>query len=158
MHTNLPPHTRVWVYQSNRPFTDQETEEIQLKAAAFAKSWVSHSQQLQAAAVLTHNRFLILMVDESMAGASGCSIDSSVAFVKQLQAQYGVDFFDRMRFSYKDAQGEVKTIPRNAFEEAYQQGLIDDDTLVFDTLVKDKASLDTSFLKPLKESWHARMV
>jgi len=105
-----------------------------------------------------HNRFLVLMVDETQAGASGCSIDSSVAFVKQIQAQYGVDFFDRMSFSYQDEQGKVHTLPRADFEKAYQEGTITDETLVFDTLVKSKAELDKGLLKPLKESWHARLV
>lgn len=153
----LPDTTRVWVYQSNRPFTTAEAQEIKALAQQFAQRWVSHSQQLQAYATLLHDRFLILMVDESNAGASGCSIDSSVAFVKSLQAQYEVDFFDRMRFSFEDGD-QVKTLSRAEFSQLYQAGKINKETLVFDTLVKNKAELDLSFKKPLKDSWHARMV
>ncbi|GAB5551239.1 MAG: hypothetical protein Sapg2KO_08300 [Saprospiraceae bacterium] len=153
----LPDTTRVWIYQSNRPFTAEESKEITLMAQQFAQRWVSHSQQLKAYATLLHDRFLILMVDESNAGASGCSIDSSVAFVKALQAQYEVNFFDRMRFSFKDGD-EVKTLSRADFSQWYQNGKINDQTMVFDTLVKNKAELDQNFVRPLKESWHARMV
>jgi hypothetical protein len=158
MNIDLPRTTRVWIYQSNRPFSAEETTEISIKATAFARRWVSHNQQLKSAATVFHNRFLVLMVDESQAGASGCSIDSSVAFVKQLQAAYGVDFFDRMRFSYQDNNGEVHTISREDFAKEYQAGKITDETLVFDTLVKNKEELDSRFLKPLQDSWHARMV
>lgn len=158
MAVNLSPQSRVWIYQSNQPLSDQQSEEIRQAAADFAQRWVSHNQQLKAAGTLLHNRFLVLLVDETQAGASGCSIDASVAFVKQLQAQYNVDFFDRMRFSYQDAAGEVHTVSRQAFEEAYREGQITGHTLVFDTLVKNKAELDNALLKPLEESWHARLV
>lgn len=106
---------------------------------------------------MLHNRFILLMVDESQADASGCSIDSSVRFLKQLQAKYGVDLFDRMAFSYKDGE-EVHTVSRDKFNELYASGAINDDTLVFDTLVNTKAGFDAGWLKPLSESWHARLV
>lgn len=157
LYQALPDTTRVWVYQSNRPFTEEEGMEIKTLAAQFAQRWVSHSQQLRAYATLLFDRFLILMVDESNAGASGCSIDSSVSFVKALQAKFEVDFFDRMRFSFQDGD-KVKTLSRADFSQLYQAGMINEETLVFDTLVKNKAELEQKFLKPLKTSWHARMV
>ena len=155
---NLPSHSRVWIYQSNRPLNEEQSEQLTQLANDFAQRWVSHNHQLRAAAVFLHNRFLVLMVDEEQAGASGCSIDASVAFVRQLQAQFEVDFFDRMQFSYQDDNGQVHTLGKSAFALAYQEGKINDDTLVFDTLVKDKGTLEKSWLKPLKDSWHARMV
>ncbi|MEM6379906.1 MAG: hypothetical protein AAF705_17040, partial [Bacteroidota bacterium] len=121
LYEALPDTTRVWIYQSNRPFTQEEGVEITALAKQFAQRWVSHSQQLRAFATLLHDRFLVLMVDESNAGASGCSIDSSVAFVKALQAKYEVDFFDRMRFSFQGEDG-VKTLSRMDFSQWYQAG------------------------------------
>lgn len=157
IYTVLPDTTRVWVYQSNRPLTADEGAEVKQIAQQFAQRWVSHSQQLRAFATLLHDRFLVLMVDESGAGASGCSIDSSVAFVKSLQAKYEVDFFDRMRFSFQDGD-QVRTLSRAEFSQWYESGKIHEDTLVFDTLIKNKAELEEKFVKPLKSSWHARMV
>jgi hypothetical protein len=97
------------------------------------------------------------MVDESNADASGCSIDKSVYFLKNLQAKYSRDLFDRMHFSFKKGE-EVITLDRNSFAQAYREGEINDETLVFDTLVKNKGELDRSWTKPLKDSWHKRMV
>ena len=128
LYEALPDTTRVWIYQSNRPFTQEEGVEITALAKQFAQRWVSHSQQLRAFATLLHDRFLVLMVDESNAGASGCSIDSSVAFVKALQAKYEVDFFDRMRFSFQGEDG-VKTLSRMDFSQWYQAGKIGAETL-----------------------------
>lgn len=157
-YADLPESTRLWVYQSDQPLPAEQREEVRGLIERFAQQWVSHNQQLTATGDLLFDRFLLLMVDESSAGASGCSIDSSVAFVKALQAEYGVDFFDRMRFSFQDEKGQVQTLPREEFSAWYQAGKITDDTLVFDTLVKNKAEFETAFIKPLKDSWHARMV
>lgn len=154
----LPASSRVWVYQSNQPLPDEAIAEAREQIQGFAQAWVSHNRALKAHGDLLFNRFLVLMVDESQAGASGCSIDSSVAFVKSFQATYGVDFFDRMRFSYRDEKGQVQTISSQEFAQAYQEGVINDQTKVFDTLVKDKAQFESTFEKPLSESWHARMV
>lgn len=149
--------TRLWIYQANKPFPASAVPEIKTVLRRFAQQWVSHNRQLKADADVLHDRFVVLMVDESQADASGCSIDSSVHFLKQLQAQYGVDLFDRMYFSYLDGE-EVHTVSREAFAKRYADGLITDDTLVFDTLVESKAAFDTAWLKPLRESWHARLV
>ncbi|MCB0582130.1 MAG: hypothetical protein KDD10_22820 [Phaeodactylibacter sp.] len=156
-YDTLPDTTRVWVYQANRPFRPEDVPGIRQKAQAFAQSWISHNRQLRAHADVLHNRFILLMVDESQADASGCSIDKSVYFLKQLQAEYGVDLFDRMVFSYKQGD-EVFTVPREEFARLYQEGKINDDTLVFDTLVNTKEALDQSWVKPLSQSWHKRMV
>lgn len=153
----LPDSTRVWIYQANQPFKEEDIPEIRREAQAFAQSWISHNRQLRAHADVLHNRFIVLMVDESQADASGCSIDKSVYFLKQLQAEYGVDLFDRMAFSFKDGE-EVFTVPREEFARLYQEGRINDHTLVFDTLVSTKEELDQKWLKPLSQSWHKRMV
>ncbi len=157
MIETLSETSRIWIYQSNRPFTKEELPLVKAQLDQFAKHWVSHNNQLTAVAEILHDRFIVLLVDESRAGASGCSIDSSVRFLKSLQAQFDVDLFDRMRFSYQ--QGEVvKTVSREAFADLYARGEIDDETLVFDTLVNSKKAFDEGWVKPLKDSWHSRMV
>ena len=154
---HFPPQTRLWVYQASRPLPDAAVPEIEEKLQAFAQRWVSHNRQLKAGAQVLHNRFLLLMVDESQADASGCSIDKSVYFLKQLQAEYGVDLFNRMVFSYQK-DGQVYTVPREEFHRLYQSGAIDDETPVFDTLVDSKAAFEQGWVKPLAQSWHKRLV
>lgn len=153
----LPADTRVWVYQANQPIVDEKVTEVQEKIRQFAQNWVSHNRALRSYGDLLHNRFVILLVDESRAGASGCSIDASVHFLKRLQAEYGVDLFDRMIFSFKQGD-EVISLNRDEFARWYAEGKINDDTLVFDTLVNNKKDLEQNWLKPLKDSWHRRMV
>ncbi|NRB62721.1 MAG: hypothetical protein HRU40_06800 [Saprospiraceae bacterium] len=154
----LPESARVWVYQSKEPLADSLVTEIRQHIQSFVRQWVSHNQALRAAGDLLLNRFVVLIVDESQAGASGCSIDSSVHFLKNLQANYGLDFFDRMYFTYEDQHGDMHTVSSADFAVAYRNGHINDRTYVFDTLVKTKQEFDQHFRKPLSESWHARMV
>jgi hypothetical protein len=157
MTANLAAHARVWVYQSNRPFSESETQQIDNQLVEFVKTWASHQNKLAAAGEVLHNRFVVLMVDEQLAGASGCSIDSSVRFLKQLEQQYQVNLFDRFVFSYLDGE-EAQSVDSGTFADLYRQGKINDETLVFDPLVQNKAALDAQFIKPLGKSWHKRMV
>lgn len=155
---NLPDHARVWIYGAERPLTETEAQAAKEQAADFAQRWVAHNRQLKADANLLHNRFLVLAVDESMAGASGCSIDSSVHFVQQLGAQLGIDFFNRMQFSYRTDAGNIETLDRKSFKAQYALGAIHDATTVFDPMVNTLGDLRASFEKPLAASWHKRMV
>jgi hypothetical protein len=154
----LSPSSRVWVYSSNKPFDKADVPALRQRLQDFAQQWVSHNRQLRADADVLHDRFVVLMVDETQADASGCSIDSSVTFLKGLQAEFGVDLFNRMIFSYQDAQGQVHSVERDAFARLYATEQINDDTLVFDPLVSTKQDLDQVFLKKLSQSWHKRMI
>jgi len=153
----LAPNSKIWIYQANRALSHDESISTQVALDQFAGNWVAHNRQLKAKAVLVENRFIILAVDESLAGASGCSIDASVHFLKTLQNQLGIDLFDRMRFAFKNENGELQSVTRSEFSSLYASGEISDETIVVDTLIKTKGEL-SALLKPLKESWHIRMV
>ncbi|RMF01923.1 MAG: hypothetical protein D6772_04130, partial [Bacteroidetes bacterium] len=90
----LPAQARVWVYQADRPFAEEVVPEVEQHMRKFTQQWVSHNRALRAEAAVLENRFVVLAVDESQAGASGCSIDSSVAFLKKLGEVYERDLFD----------------------------------------------------------------
>lgn len=153
----FPPETRVWIYQSDKPFSTETVPALRTVVNQFAQNWVSHNRQLRAHGDVLHDRFILLAVDEGQADASGCSIDKSVHFLKQVEQQLGVDLFDRMTFAWKDGDG-VKTASSEEFSQLYREGKISDDTLVFDNLVKTKGELEENWLKPLNKSWHRRFV
>ncbi|MGN6639512.1 MAG: ABC transporter ATPase, partial [Mucilaginibacter sp.] len=92
-------HSRVWIYQSNRELTDNETSRLLDLLNKFAAEWTAHNHQLKAKAEIRYNRFIVLIVDESQAGASGCSIDKSVNFLKGLEQEFGISLFDRFNFA-----------------------------------------------------------
>lgn len=153
----MPANSRVWIYQSNLPFTEEEVPEIKEQVKNFATNWVSHNKALRSHGDVLNNQFIILMVDESQAGASGCSIDKSVHFIKAMGHHHGVNFFDRMSFAFK-IKDELKIAHRDVFSQLFQNGEINDSTLVFNNLVKTKEEFESGWIVPLKESWHAKMV
>lgn len=149
-------NSRVWIYQADRQLTDDETAEIEQYLNAFAISWTAHNHQLLAKGEVRYNRFLILIVDEAQAGASGCSIDKSVRFMKDLELRYNINLFDRFNLAYRSGN-EVLSAPRGQFEELIQQGVITPDTIVFNNLAKDLTELETKWEVPFKQSWHAQL-
>jgi len=151
------PKSKVWIFQSNRHLKDAEVETIKRELTNFAHSWVSHSNALKAVGLVFFNRFLILMVDESIANASGCSIDKSVHFMKSLEAKYNLDLFDRMNVAYVAGE-EIRTAHKNELIALYQKGDIDDDTKIFNNLADTKEKLENGWVIPLSQSWVKQIV
>lgn len=153
----MPQDARVWVYQSERELTPDETKKAQVLVAAFLEKWTSHDLHLKASYEIRYNRFLVLMIDEKQATAGGCSIDKSVHFIQELEKVFNTSLMNRMLFAYKEGD-RVKTVQRSTFEELYEKGIITDETLVFNNLVQSKIDLDTKWEVPLKHSWHKGMM
>jgi hypothetical protein len=149
-------HSRVWVYQSDRKLTDAEVLQAQVLLDNFTTGWTAHNNQLLAKAEIRYNRFLILIVDESQAGASGCSIDKSVNFMKQLEQQFGINLFDRFNLAYRDGE-EIISVPRHQFEDLLKAGKIDTETIVFNNLAQNITELQTKWEVPFKDSWHIQL-
>lgn len=153
----LSENTRVWIYQSDKPFAKADIPAIRAKIQDFSKKWVSHSKELKAFGDLYHERFVVLMVDETQDKASGCSIDTSVRFIQSLGEKYNMDMFDRMNFTYKTEDG-IKSAHREEFIELYNMGLITDKTVVFNNLVATKDGFEKKWEVSLGESWHKRLI
>ena len=149
-------HSRVWVYQADRKLTADEVVQIQQHLNHFTTGWTAHNNLLKAKAEIRYDRFLVLIVDESQAGASGCSIDKSVNFMKQLEQQFGINLFDRFNLAYRDGS-EVVSVPRRQFEELLKQGKINTETIVFNNLAQNLTELQTKWEVPFKDSWHIQL-
>lgn len=151
----MPSHARLWIYQASRPFTKDEQEEIKPLLQRFATEWSSHGKGLQASAELLYDRFLVLANNESETAASGCSIDSSVSFVREMEQRYQVSFFDRTQLAFlKDEQ--VQLVSMGELKEKVAAGDIRKDSLYFDTLVNNYQELSSAWPKPAANSWLAR--
>jgi hypothetical protein len=149
---DFPLNSRVWVYQANRPFPAQASSELQPAFDEFAKTWTAHKQQLKAEVRLLHNNFIVVMVDEDYHQPSGCGIDASVHFIKDIGKKYNIDLFDRMRVCYIE-DGAVENIAVNDLLARLQHHELNGDMVVFNTLVSCKDELIHKFTIPLKESW-----
>tara|TARA_B100000524_G_scaffold174402_2_gene89562 strand:- start:20321 stop:20785 length:465 start_codon:yes stop_codon:yes gene_type:complete len=92
----MPDESRVWTYLCNRSLNDQEANLIENQIKTFTGSWKAHQKPLCANGQLLFNQYIVLVVDESIERISGCSIDSSVHFVKMIENHLEVDFFNRL--------------------------------------------------------------
>jgi hypothetical protein len=154
---DLPETARVWIYQSTRPFSAHEIGVLQSQLKGFTAEWTAHSKQLCAVGDVLYNHFIVLAIDENQAGASGCSIDKSIYLMKNIEAQYGIQLFERMNFAWLEGE-TVKMAASSDFKRLYTEGGISSETLVFDNLVSTVGDLKTKWLKPLMQSWHKRFV
>jgi hypothetical protein len=153
----LAAASKVWMYQSSRPLSPEEQQRINVEMQAFSRQWTAHNQQLKAWGGVLEDRVLVLMVDETVAGASGCSIDKSVHFMQDLEAKFGIQLFDRMLLSFKNTDGNVETIPAAAISEKIEAGALQPHTPVINMLAASKAEIDTRFFIPFKDSWAGAM-
>src|SRR5450432_1406118 len=92
----LDDSSRIWIYVSDRKFAASEISELNNLLAIFCREWTSHGSQLAAEGEILHNQIIVLMADETKAGASGCSIDQSVHFIQSLEQKFSVHLFNRM--------------------------------------------------------------
>jgi hypothetical protein len=155
-HNNLPLHSRVWIYQADRTLAPAEVNVVYERFDEFMKKWHSHGQPLSAAYEVRYDKFLILYVDEATAPVSGCSIDSSVAVVKSLEADLGIEFMNRQLIAWKEGI-EIKQLPMSEFWAHRKAGLVTSETIVFNNLVKNKQEFLAGWEGPFSESWHATM-
>ncbi len=154
---NLAPESKVWVYQSSRNFTDVEANVIKQRINSFVNQWVSHGAKVEGDGALLYNRFVVLAADEYNVSLGGCSIDSSVHFIRQLAVDFNADFFDRWQVSYIQ-NNHVESCSREQFETLVLSGIVNDDTIVFNNLVANKQQLETKWKVAFKESWLKNLV
>ena len=150
---NFSPSSRVWVYQADRALNENEVQQINTKATAFIADWTAHGKLLKSHLEIFYNRFLVLFVDESQAGASGCGIDKSVHFIQQLEKDFNLNLMNRLLVAYKDGD-EIKSCSLHTFETKMERGEITVNTIVFNNLVTTKQEFDTNWEIPLQQSWH----
>jgi hypothetical protein len=152
---NLPADSRIWIYQANRKLTAQEKELASAALKDFCESWTAHQQTLKTSFSIEHDQFIILAADEDYHQPSGCSIDTSVRVLKDIQNQLGVDFFDRTRVAFLE-NGVVTTRPLAHLKGVFESGELAAGSLTFDNLVPSKGDLDLRWKTPVEKTWLAK--
>jgi hypothetical protein len=152
----ISENSRVWIYQSDRELNENEKEQIEQALNDFTGQWQAHGHQLAATSEIRYNRFIILLVDEEQAGATGCSIDKSVSLMKQFEQKFNINLFDRFNIAFRKNE-DILACNRENFEDLIQSGDINGGTIVFNNLVQTKKELDCQWEIPLENSWHARV-
>ena len=147
--------SRVWIYQSSRLFFLSEALKIEEILEEFVGNWKSHAAGVKGYANLFFGQFIVLLADESIAGVSGCSTDSSVHVIKAIEKQFNVSLFERQTLAFIIKE-KVQLLPLPQLNYAIENKFVDADTLYFNNTVTTKKELLQNWLIPVKESWLAK--
>lgn len=152
----ISENSKIWIYQSNQSFDLKTEAQINDKLKSFVSNWNAHHQKLNAHYKILHHLFIIMIVDESSVSASGCSIDSSVKIIKEIEEQFNIHFFNRSLISYftNDA---IEICDTTTFQQKIDSGLISSETIVFNNLITTYKELNTNWMIPIKNSWHQKI-
>jgi hypothetical protein len=153
----ISENSRIWIYQADRELTDPELQDIQIQLDEFTASWAAHGHALAAKGEIRYHRFLILSVDEEKAGVTGCSIDKSVALMKNFETQFGIQLFDRMQVAYWDGD-RINTFRKGDLAKMMAEGAIREESIIFNNLIERYGELNTAWEIPLKDSWLNRLM
>ena len=150
-------NSRVWIYQSDRIFFMQEALDMEPMLQDFVAQWKSHGTPVKGFANLFFGRFIVLMADENATGVSGCSTDSSVRLVKEIEKKYNVNLFDRQMLTFYIKE-KVELLPLLQLKYAKENKFITEDTLYFDNTVLTKEALENNWIAPVKNTWLANKI
>jgi hypothetical protein len=145
-------NSRVWVYQSSRAFT--MTLQIEEFLQNFTKEWKSHGMPVKCFAKLFFGQFIIIMADETTTGVRGCSTDSLIRLIKNIEHDFRVELFDRLMLAFI-IQERIQLLFLNKLNSAIETDVIRPDTLYFNNAILTKKDLLNNWIIPVKESWLA---
>ena len=143
---------RVIIYPASRPFTAKESKTIAEKLYDFLGDWAAHGKELSSSFKIEKNQFIIICVDEEKEAASGCSIDALGKVMRELDSEFHLGLFDRMKACYIE-NGEVKTLKLSDFKAKVRAGELSKDIQVFDFSKNTYLDFLSHFIQPLSRSW-----
>lgn len=151
----MPGHSRLWVYQADRQLSGQEMERLKQITLNFVDQWQAHGKSLRASFEVRYDQFLVLAVDESFNGATGCSIDSSVQLIRTLEEELGVSFLDRSKVALMQ-EDRVALAPLSELKSIAGEGVLTRETIVFNNSVSSMEQYRSAWMVPAGDSWLKR--
>lgn len=143
---------RVIIYPASRPFTPKESKVITEKLYDFLATWAAHGKPLSSSFKIERNQFIVICVDEDKEAASGCSIDELGRVMREVDAEFELGLFDRMKATFIE-NNVVKTMKLQDFRKGLKDGSVSQEIEVFDFSKNTYVAFLSDFLLPLKRSW-----
>ncbi|GAG75631.1 unnamed protein product [marine sediment metagenome] len=157
--SSLPPEAKAWCFGVSALPSDADVDRLREEMEVFLDRWTAHRADLRAGLEWLSDGFLVIAVDESTTGTSGCSIDALTTEIRRLEQTLGVDLLDASPVWYRDSSGCVKRITREEFRQRAADGSITEDTRVFDLTVEHLDAIRSGDWEvEAGNSWHARLL
>lgn len=153
----LSDTSKVWIYQSDRPFTVLEEQEISKKLENFLSTWQRHGDDLKASYQIKYNHFIVISVDEKFNSISGCSIDASTHFIRQLEKEYRIELLNKTNTAFRVGDN-INVVSLSSFKQFASERKIDHKTIVFNNVVNTIRDFNEQWEIEAGKSWHQRFL
>lgn len=149
---DLGKDAKVWIYQADRKLKEDEVDVLNVEAQKFINAWTAHGSDLQGSFKIVYSQFLVIGVDEDHSKASGCSIDSSVNFVRNMESRFNVSFLDRSKVAL--LIGDMVVLEDfNELKSKIRERIVKPDQITFNNYVTTKSEWETAWQSRIEDSW-----
>lgn len=155
---DLPDSARTWVFGANKTLEGPASETLLVEVDRFLSQWKAHGSPLTVGRDWKYGRFLTVAVDQSTAGASGCSIDGLFRSLKALEPILGASLVTSGLVFYRDQTGSIQSVDRDGFGALGAQGKVQPSTNVFDPTVTSLGEWRARFELEASQSWHSSLL
>jgi len=139
-------NSRIWIYGAEEKLTDKQEVYILKSISDHLQNWESHKVPLTAGVSILENHFIVVALDETKNGASGCSIDTLQNKIQELEKELSISLINRLNIFCR-INDEIQCVPSFKLEEIAKAN-----TLFYDLTIQNKSELN-SYLKPISEGW-----
>lgn len=152
---------KLWIYTLSEKLTEEQEMDLKNRCQTFVSGWTAHDVSLDASFELYKHRLLIFKVDETKYAASGCSIDKQLRLVKELEQAFSVELLNRLLVAYDTSSSTsidetIEVVKASQIKELLANGIISEDTLVYDNAITNSNELNTAWKKPLHQTYLAK--
>jgi hypothetical protein len=155
---DLPDSARTWVFGADRTLDGSAAQTLLAEVDRFLSQWKAHGSPLTAGRDWKYDRFLTVAVDQSTAGASGCSIDGLFRSLKALEPELGASLVTSGLVFYRDRDGAIQSTDRDGFGMLGAEGKVQPTTKVFDPTLTTLGEWRARFELEASQSWHAGLL
>ncbi|EKB48376.1 hypothetical protein B879_03012 [Cecembia lonarensis LW9] len=149
----MPDDSRIWVYKADRRFNNSELVFVKEKLEQFCEQWNTHGSLMPTSFDIRFDQVIILAVDESRLGASGCSIDSSVRALKGIEQELGINLLDQGKVGFMNEGSKLEVSQALGIKSKVEEGILQADTIVLNPVVQRKSDLQNNWMISAKKSW-----
>ena len=154
---DLPDSARTWVFGADRSLDQGATDLLLGEVDRFLSQWHAHGSPLTAARDWKYGRFLTIAVDQSTAGASGCSIDGLFRTLKAIEPRLGASLVTSGLVFYRGKGNSIEAVDASVHRaERRRQG--QPKHRVFDPTVTTLGEWRARFELEAAQSWHAGLL
>lgn len=151
----LRKESRVWIYVGSRALVDKEIKLAEQMLLAFCEQWNAHGQTLQTSFSIKWNQIIVMVLDEDFEDPSGCSIDSSITMLKNIEAETGVNFLDRSKVPFL-INNAVELVPLTELKARFSSGQLNPASTAIHTLAATRDEWEEHGVIPVEKSWMAK--